>query len=84
MQTSAIVLMVLGGLALYGCDVDQTREARAPDVDVEGGQLPAYDVDTPEVDVEQEKRQVTVPDVDVQTEERTVTVPEVDVEPPKE
>lgn len=68
-------------LGLSGCDVEQTREAKLPDVDVEGGQAPAYDVDAPDVDVGTEERTVTVPDadVDVDQEKRTVTVPDVDV-----
>lgn len=67
--------------ALAGCDVEQTREARAPDVDVDvqGGQAPAYDVDAPDVDVNAKEKVVTVPDVDVNTEKKTVTVPDVDV-----
>jgi uncharacterized lipoprotein len=68
-------------LTMSGCDVDQTREAKLPDVDVEGGQAPAYDVDAPDVDVNTEERTVTVPDVDVDVnkQERTVTVPDVDI-----
>lgn len=52
-------------LALVGCDVDQTQEGKMPDVDVTEGQLPEYDVDTPDVDVEMEKEVIEVPDVDV-------------------
>lgn len=68
-------------LLLAGCDVEQTQEARLPDVDVQGGQAPAYDVDAPDVDVTTEERTVTVPDVDVdvKTKERSVTVPDVDI-----
>lgn len=63
------VTLAASMLALSACDVEQTEEGEMPDVDVEaeGGNLPEYDVDTP--------------DVDVGTEERTVTVPDVDVEP---
>lgn len=63
------------------CDVDQTKEAEAPDVDVSasGGQLPAYDVDTKEVEVGTTERNVAVPDVDVNTEETTVETPTLEV-----
>lgn len=63
------VTLAASMLALSACDVEQTEEGEMPDVDVEaeGGNLPEYDVDTP--------------DVDVGTEERTITVPDVDVEP---
>jgi len=54
-------------LSLSACDVEQTEEGEMPEVDVKGGNMPEYDVDTP--------------DVDVRTEERTVEVPVVDVEP---
>lgn len=57
-------------LALSGCDVEQTEQAEAPEIDVQGGELPSYDVETG--------------DVDVGTEERTVQVPTVDVETPEE
>lgn len=55
-------------LALSACSVEQTEEAELPDVDVEGGNVPEYDVDAA--------------DVDVSTEERTVEVPVIDVEDP--
>ncbi len=47
--------------------MDQTREAEAPEVDVDAtaGQLPRYDVDGPEVDVSTENIVVQVTDVDV-------------------
>jgi hypothetical protein len=50
-----------------GCRVKQTQEGEMPDVKVEGGQVPKYDVDAADVDVKAgtEKREVTVPTVDV-------------------
>ena len=50
-----------------GCRVKQTQEGDMPDVKVEGGQVPKYDVDAADVDVKTgtEKREVTVPTVDV-------------------
>ena len=50
-----------------GCRVKQTQEGELPDVKVEGGQAPKYDVDAADVDVKAgtEKREVTVPTVDV-------------------
>ncbi len=83
MKKLAALSAVLCALALSACDVEQTREAKAPDVDVDvkGGQAPAYDVDAPDVDVNKEQRTVEVPNVDVNTEKRTITVPDVDVKP---
>lgn len=59
------------GVALIGlsaCDVDQTQEGELPEVSVEGGQMPEFDVD--------------VADVEVRTEEATVEVPVIDIEEP--
>lgn len=65
MKRSALALLLVPAFAvgMAACDVDQTREGEAPDVEVEGGQLPAYDVQGPDVEVTQDT--VTVPDVDV-------------------
>lgn len=69
-RTRTAVLAACGGitaLLLAACEVEQTEEAEMPEIDVEGGNLPEYEVETP--------------DVDVRTEERTVEVPVLDVEP---
>lgn len=62
-----LLMALLVVLATGACRVRQTQEGKMPDVDVsaEGGQVPKYDVDAPDVDVKTEKREVTVPDVDV-------------------
>jgi hypothetical protein len=55
-------------LALGGCKVDQTQEAKLPDVEVkaEGGQLPKYEVETPEVEVGTKTVEVEVPTATVE------------------
>lgn len=58
-------LIGTAALGLAACDVEQTEEAEMPDVSVEGGNMPEYDVDTPDVDVTTETRTVEVPVVDV-------------------
>lgn len=64
-------LAILGGcaLALSACDVEQTQEGEMPEVQgmptIEGGQLPEYDVDVPEVEVTTEERTIEVPEVNV-------------------
>ncbi|MBW3534069.1 MAG: hypothetical protein KY453_02445 [Gemmatimonadetes bacterium] len=55
-------------LPLAACDVDQTEQGDLPEVEVEDGNLPEYDVQGPEVDIRED----------------TVTVPEVDVDVPPE
>lgn len=58
----------LFALGLAACDVDQTEEGDLPDVDVEGGQVPEYDVDAADVDVGTDTTTVVTPDVDIQNE----------------
>lgn len=60
--TSFIAPLAIG---LAACDVDQTKEAELPEVEVKDGQMPEYDVDTAEVEVGTEKKTIEVPDVDV-------------------
>ena len=80
---------------LSACDIDQTQEAKLPDVnvDAEPGQLPKYEVTQtqegklPDVDVSAEggqlpKFEVETADVDVGTKTVEITVPTVDVQMP--
>lgn len=64
-----IVILAATGLAILGlsaCDVEQTEEGDMPEVTVEGGNLPEYDVDVPEVDVTTEETTIDVPVIDVE------------------
>lgn len=56
---------VTATLGLAACDVDQTQELEVPEVSVEGGQMPEFDVETADVDVGTEEVTVEVPTVDV-------------------
>jgi hypothetical protein len=56
-------LFVVG---IAACDVDQTEEGELPDVDVEGGQVPEYDVDAADVDIGTDTAVIEVPDVDIE------------------
>jgi uncharacterized lipoprotein len=62
-----VMLAGAGVLGLAACDVDQTKNAQLPDVDVNvtGGQAPEFNVTGPEVNVGMENKTVQVPDVDV-------------------
>ncbi|TZG25792.1 hypothetical protein [Sphingomonas montanisoli] len=75
-----IVLAVVAAFAFGLIGVKQTREAQAPAVKVEGGQAPAFDVDTAKVDVGTKATTVDVPKVEVGTTKETVKVPTVDVQ----
>ena len=75
--------LVLGTAA---CTVEKTEEGRMPDIDVDvkdDGNLPKYDVDAPDVDIDIEKKDVKVPDVDVDVdmEKKQIPLPDVDVHP---
>ena len=60
-----IALIILSAFVIAGCDVEQTQEGQLPEVEVKGGQLPKFDVKTPEVEVGTKTIEVQVPDVDV-------------------
>lgn len=54
------------GLTLGGCTAEQTQEGELPEVNVEGGQAPAYDVDPARVEVRQDTQTIVTPDVDIE------------------
>ena len=60
-------LLGAGALTLAGCDVQKTQNGEAPKVKVEGGQLPAYNVTGPDVNVGTKNETVQVPTVEVKT-----------------
>ena len=71
MKTRKFLSLVVAPLFAFGlaaCDVDQTQEGDLPDVDVEGGQVPEYDVDAADVDVGTATQTVVTPDIEVQNE----------------
>lgn len=72
-------VLVAMALPLAACQVEQTEEGEMPEV--EGGELPEYDVDTADIEVGTTEETITTPDVDVSTDETEVEVPTLDVEP---
>lgn len=74
MRSRLLALLIAPALALgvAACDVDQTEEGSLPDIDIEGGNLPEYDVDFPEVEITRDT--VTVPSVDIRTDDDTTAV----------
>jgi uncharacterized lipoprotein len=88
LKQTIIAGTAVAALFLSGCSVEQTREARLPDVDVQAdaGSLPKFEVRKtadgrlPSVDVDAKGGQMPEFDVDVAeiqvgTEEKDVTVP---------
>lgn len=59
------LLVPVVALGLGACTAEQTEEGSMPDVDVEGGNLPEYDVDAADVDVEWDTTTVRTPTIDV-------------------
>lgn len=53
------------GLVVAGCTAEKTQDGEMPEVNVEGGQLPKYDVDAADVTVTTDTQTVVVPDVEV-------------------
>lgn len=55
-------------LFMASCDVTKEEAGEAPDIDVQvdGGELPEYNVEGPEVDVGTEEKEITVPDIDIE------------------
>lgn len=66
----ASVAVAAAALGLAACDVEQTEEGELPEV--QGGNLPEYDVDTATIDADAGTKEVEVPD--------TVEVPTLDVD----
>lgn len=74
------VLAIIAAFAFGLIDIDQTKETKLPDVAVQGGQAPTFDVDTAKVDVGTRTTDVTVPTVDVGTTKEDIKVPTVNVD----
>ena len=78
---AAIIVVALACAFAFGLiDISQTRETKLPEVAVEKGQMPTFDVDTAKVDVGSTTTEIEVPTVDVDTRKEKVEVPTVDVD----
>ncbi len=67
-KTAATAVALTAALSLSACKVEKTQEGEMPEVDVQakGGQLPKYDVETPEVKMGTETRTIEVPTATVE------------------
>ncbi len=87
-----LLILILGVVALIAAfatgflDVSQTREARAPGIETangairaEGGQSPAFEVQTGSVEVGTREANVAVPKIEVKRDQAQVEVPSVEV-----
>ena len=73
------VIAIIAAFAFGLIDIDQTKETQLPEVSVQGGQAPAFDVDTAKVDVGTKDTTVELPKVEVGTAKEEVELPTVDV-----
>jgi len=73
---AALAVAAVAAAGIYFVDLDQTQEARLPNVDVKvtEGQLPKFDVEVADVSVGTKSVDVEVPTMNVQTETRTIEV----------
>jgi|KBSSwiStaDraftv2_1062776.scaffolds.fasta_scaffold33905_1 hypothetical protein len=60
-----VACLAIACVGAAGCKVQQTQDAKMPEVTATGGQLPEYDVKGPDVSVTTEPRTVEVPKVKV-------------------
>ena len=89
-----LIIVVVGAIAAIATglvDVSQTQPARAPNFEAgdgtiraQGGQPPAFEVQTGSVGIGSREANVAVPKVEVKRDEATVKVPSVEVRRPEE
>lgn len=86
MKFRYLILAAMVAFGFTACDVDQTQEGEMPEVDVavEEGQMPAYDVDWADVEVQTRTEMVEVPKVKVVMETEAVEVPYIDLDWPED
>ena len=84
-----LILAVIAGVATGFVDINQIRGAKAPQVSVshngvtaQGGQAPAFDVETGSVKVGTGEANVTMPKITLENGKKSVQVPKIEVRPP--
>jgi hypothetical protein len=85
------VVILIAAIATGYVDITQTQGARAPDIAAgdgtiraQGGQPPAFEVQTGSVEVGTREANVAVPKIEVKREEQGVKVPTVEIRSPEE
>jgi hypothetical protein len=58
-------------LGMAACTVEQTEEGEAPEIEVEGGRMPQYDVEPADVDLNWDTTTVRTPDIDINPRDTT-------------
>ena len=85
------VVVLIAAFATGYLDISQTRQAKAPAIEAssgairaQGGQAPAFEVQTGSVEVGTREANVSVPKIEVKRDKATVDVPQVRVRPAEE
>lgn len=65
MRKFAAALLVAAALPLTACSVEKEEEGELPEVEVQGGKLPEYDVDPAKVEIKADTQKVITPDIDI-------------------
>jgi hypothetical protein len=85
------VVALIAAFATGYLDISQTRAAKAPAIEAasgairaQGGQAPAFEVQTGSVEVGTREANVAVPKIEVKRDKATVDVPQVRVRPAEE
>lgn len=63
-RVMAVAAMALS-LGAAACTAEVEEEGKAPDIDVQGGEMPRVDIDPANVEVSSDTQTVVTPDVDV-------------------
>lgn len=81
-----VVVALIAAFATGFVDISQSREARAPKIEAadgairaQGGQSPAFEVQTGSVEVGTREANVAVPKIEVQRDKTKVDVPSVEI-----
>lgn len=74
-RSAVLLASAMLGLGAIACDVEKTREGELPKVDIQGGQMPAYDVKPATVQIGTTVTEVRVPTVDVTMPSEQTPVP---------
>ncbi len=81
-----VVVALIAAFATGLLDISQSREARAPKIEAadgairaQGGQSPAFEVQTGSVEVGTREANVAVPKIQVQRDKAKVDVPSVEI-----
>jgi hypothetical protein len=71
MKGYTLAAMALVALSMAACTAEKTEEGEMPEVNVEGGNAPKYDVDPAQVEVGKDTSTVVTPDVDIKPQTTT-------------